>query len=230
MPKQGLTEIIVVMDKSGSMAGIRDDAIGAFNTFLEDQQKQSGEARLPLTLFDAGYHIIQVCSDIQNVQKLNTSTYIPGGFTALLDAVGRTIDEVGKRLSDMAEEERPERVVMAIITDGQENSSKEYNRKIVTDKIKLQEETYKWEIVFLAAGLQAMAEAQNIGIRASNRVGFEAGSAVAYTKSVKNLSVSIGNYRQGTAPDWQAHSEKTPLKDPESGSGRIDTKGPNTVR
>ena len=214
MPKQGLTEIIVVMDKSGSMNGIRDDAIGAFNTFLEDQQKEPGEARLTLTLFDTNYIIMQTRRDIQNVQKLDNSTYAPGGFTALLDAVGRTIDEVGKRLADTAEEKRPERVVMAIITDGQENSSKEYNRKTVTDKIKLQEETYKWEVVFLAAGIQAMAEAQNIGIRASNCVGFEAGSAVAYTASVKNLSSNVGSYRRGVTPDWRAHSEKTDIKDP----------------
>jgi len=218
MPKQGLTEIIVVMDKSGSMNGIRDDAIGAFNTFLEDQQKEPGEARLTLTLFDTSYNIVQTCKDIRNVPKLDNSTYAPGGFTALLDAVGRTIDEVGKRLADTAEEKRPERVVMAIITDGQENSSKEYNRKTVTDKIKLQEETYKWEVVFLAAGLKAMAEAQNIGIRASNCVGFEAGSAAAYTKSVQSLSQNIGNYRGGVAPDWQSES------------GRIDTKGPNIVK
>ena len=216
MPKQGLTEIIVVMDKSGSMNGIRDDAIGAFNTFLEDQQKEPGEARLTLTLFDTNYIIMQTRRDIQNVQKLDNSTYAPGGFTALLDAVGRTIDEVGKRLADTAEEKRPERVVMAIITDGQENSSKEYNRKTVTDKIKLQEETYKWEVVFLAAGIQAMAEAQNIGIRASNCVGFEAGSAAAYTESVKSLSSNVGAYRRGVTPDWRAHSEKTDIKDPDA--------------
>lgn len=204
MPKQGLTEIVVVMDKSGSMASIRDDAMGAFNAFLEDQKKLPGEARFTLTLFDTGYKLAHTRKDIKDVPKLSTSTYVPGGFTALLDAVGRTIDEVGKRLADTPEDERPERVVMAIITDGQENSSREYNCKTVTDKIKHQEENYQWEVVFLAAGKEAMTEARNIGIRASNLVGFAAGDAGAYKCSVHSLSKNVGSYRQGQTPDWRS--------------------------
>lgn len=202
MPKQGLTEIVVVMDKSGSMASIRDDAMGAFNTFLGEQKKAEGEAVLTLTLFDTVYDIVHTRKPIKDVPALTTGTYVPSGFTALLDAVGRTIDEVGKRLATTAEADRPERVVMVIITDGQENSSREYRRQTVMDKIQHQTDKYQWEFVFLAAGKDAMEEAQNIGIKASNLVGFAAGDAHQYRRAMLNVSANVKSYRVGQAVNW----------------------------
>lgn len=206
MPKQGLTEIVAVIDKSGSMDAIREDAMGAFNRFLSDQKNLPGEATFTLTLFDTNYNIVHARKPIKDVPELIRETYVPSGFTALTDAVGRTIDEVGKRLFDTPEPERPERVVMVIVTDGQENSSKEYSRQTVLDKIEHQTNVYQWEFVFLAAGPDAMKEAQRIGIKLPNVVAFAANDGGAYVRKMRSLSSNVGSYRRGLAPDWQADS------------------------
>ena len=192
--KQGLTEIICVIDKSGSMANLATDAIGGFNTFLQQQKFLPGDAIFTLTLFDTDYKIIHNGISIKTVPELTPQTYSPGGMTALFDAVGRTIDTVGQRLNKTPESERPEKIIVAILTDGQENSSKEYTRELLFDKIKLQHEIYKWEFVFLAANQNAMQAASSIGINPNNAVNFAAtanGVAVAY----RSVSDSVTNYR-----------------------------------
>jgi uncharacterized protein YegL len=203
VPKENLTEIIVVMDKSGSMDSIKGDAMGAFNTFLEEQQKLPGDAAFTLTLFDTAYDLVHTRKPIKDVPKLSENTYVPGGMTALLDAVGRTIDEVGRRLNDTPEEERPSRVVMAIITDGQENSSHEYKRQQVFDKIKTQKDAYQWEFVFLAAGQEAFKEAEGLGLSKSSIVAMSVGDPQAYVAEVRNFSHNVTNYRSGENVDWQ---------------------------
>jgi len=207
--KPNLTEIIVVMDKSGSMATIRDDAMGAFNTFLDEQKKLPGEAQLTLTLFDTAYDIVHKCAPIKEVPRLSTSTYTPGGMTALLDAVGRTIDEVGKRLAEKPEEERPSKVVMAIITDGQENSSHEYKRDQLMKMIDTQTNQFQWQFVFLAAGAEAFDEARGMGIAMDRIVKYRAGNAHHYAHAVKCMSSNVGAYRGGASAqsiDWTAGS------------------------
>jgi uncharacterized protein YegL len=194
MPKKDLTEIICVIDKSGSMYDIKNDAIEGFNTFLAEQKKQPGEATMTIVLFDTQYSFLVNGKSIQDVQELNSITYSPGGFTALLDAVGRAIDEVGQRLSNMPEEERPEKVIMAILTDGEENSSKEYSRQQVFDKIKHQKEIYKWEFIFLAAGQNAIQSAASIGINSNRAMNFVADAdGIGHTYSV--MGQSISSYR-----------------------------------
>lgn len=207
MPKKDLTEIIVVMDKSGSMDSIRNDAMGAFNTFLDEQKKVPGSAVFTLTLFDTTYTMVHKRKAIKEVPQLTYDTYVPGGMTALLDAVGRTIDEVGKRLADTADDERPERVVMAIITDGQENSSREYKRQQIMERIQHQTDTYKWVFVFLAAGKEAFAEAQSIGIQLQNIANYAADSGDAYKGAVRCFSSNVSAYRGGASGqsiDWSA--------------------------
>ena len=125
--KEGLTEIISIVDRSGSMQSILDDAIGGFNTFLAAQQRQPGEAKLSLILFDHEYQVVQQAVDIQQVEPLNQDTYVPRGSTALLDAVGKTIDAVGERLAATAESERPSQVIISILTDGYENARQTYS-------------------------------------------------------------------------------------------------------
>ena len=123
--RSDLTEIAFVLDRSGSMNPIAADAIGGFNTFLASQQSLPGEARLTLVLFDHEYLVTHNNVDIRSVPPLHSAAYLPRGMTALLDAVGRTIDDVGARLATTPEEQRPAKMIVAILTDGQATASRD---------------------------------------------------------------------------------------------------------
>ena len=182
--KTGLFEIVCVMDRSGSMAMTAQDAVGGFNTFLESQKKLPGDARLTLVLFNTEQKIEHDGKPIRDVEPLVAgSSYVPDGMTALLDAVAGTIDRVGKRLSETAEDEKPERVIVAIITDGHENSSKRHRLKDVAERVKRQQDDYKWEFLFLGANMDAFAEAGGMAIMPGtvrNYVPDAAGTRQAY--------------------------------------------------
>jgi hypothetical protein len=199
--KKGLCEIICVVDRSGSMGSIREDAIGAFNTYLEGQQKSPAEILLTYAQFDDVYEVVHNGKAIKDVPKLTHETYVPRGSTALLDAVGKTIDTVGARLAATLDGERPERVLFVIITDGGENSSREYTRKQVFDKISHQRDTYKWEFVFLAAGQDAFDEAQAIGILKGQVHVYAAMNAGAHHAAVQKLSATTDSYTSGGSAD-----------------------------
>jgi uncharacterized protein YegL len=169
-----LTDIAFVLDRSGSMNSIAGDAIGGFNAFLTQQQVQPGEARLTLVLFDHEYLVAHDNVDIHSVPPLDASTYIPRGMTALLDAIGRTIDAIGARLASTADDERPAKVIVAILTDGMENASRDYNNRRVADMISHQQEKYSWEFIFLAANQDAIATAHTLNIQAKDAVAFDA--------------------------------------------------------
>lgn len=171
---KNLTEIVCVIDRSGSMHSIRSDAIGGFNSFLDSQKQEAGEAKLTLVLFNHEYEQVHNGVAIQKVKPLNDATYVPAGMTALLDAVGRTIDDVGLRLSRMPEKERPSKVIMAILTDGLENASKDYTRDRIFDMIEHQRHKYNWEFVFLGANQDAIATARTLSIDAQDTVNFSA--------------------------------------------------------
>ena len=172
--KEGLTEIISIVDRSGSMQSILDDAIGGFNTFLAAQQRQPGEAKLSLILFDHEYQVVHQAVDIQQVEPLNQDTYAPRGSTALLDAVGKTIDAVGERLAATPESERPSQVIVSILTDGYENASQTYSKPKVAEMIKHQTEKYSWAFEFQAANMDAFAAAKELSIAPDRVVQFEA--------------------------------------------------------
>jgi len=192
--RQDLTEIIMVVDRSGSMAAVRDDAIGGFNTFLEDQKKQPGSANLTLVLFNQNYDIVLDGKPIQDVQPLTVETYVPGGMTALLDAMGRAINQTGTRLAAMEEKDRPGRVIMVVLTDGQENSSHEFSRANIAEMVKHQEEKYGWKVIFLSSDLNAIQQAStgaHAYIRMCNVVSHDADAdGVLYSYSVASRAVS----------------------------------------
>ena len=162
--KDNLTEIVFILDQSGSMWGLRDDTIGGYNTYVEDQKKHDGEAYLTTVLFDDHYVLLHDHVNIQNVKPITHDEYHPNGTTALMDAVGKTINYVGQRLSNTPEEERPAHVIFVITTDGYENASHEYTRAQVKQMIEHQQEKYSWQFIFVGAGIDAYAEAASIGL------------------------------------------------------------------
>lgn len=172
---------------------IRDDAIGGFNTFLADQQRLPGEATLTLALFNDGYRVVYQSVPIGNVKPIGRDDFVPGGMTALLDAVGRTIVSVGERLAALPDEQRPGKIILGILTDGQENASREYTRDQVFRMITHQRETYSWKFAFLAAGQDAFEEAQAIGILKAMTVQFDdqksygSGAHMAYSSMCRSF-------------------------------------------
>ncbi len=165
MTDKNLTEIICIIDRSGSMSSIRDDAIGGFNIFLEEQKGVTVDRCIfTYTQFDTDYEIVHCGIPIEDMKPLDHSTYVPRGSTALLDAIGRTINSVGARLSAVSESERPGKVAVVILTDGFENASKEFNLGTITEMIKTQSEQFKWEFVYLAAGKDAFEAGHRMGI------------------------------------------------------------------
>jgi uncharacterized protein YegL len=193
--KEGLSEIICVIDSSGSMKLIKNDAIGGFNSFLNEQKKLPGEATLTLIQFNTDYEVIHENKPLSDVSPINDKDYIPRGSTALLDAIGKAVDSTGRRLANTPEENRPEKVIVAILTDGKENASTSYDLSKIKDMIRHQKEKYSWEFIFLGANQDAFAEAAKIGIDSKDTLNFAAtddGIRSAYS----DMSNSISTYRK----------------------------------
>jgi hypothetical protein len=172
-----LTEIAYVLDRSGSMQSLASDAIGGFNSFLSSQQQVEGRANFTLVLFDHEYLVIHKSVDIRQVPALDAGTYVPRGQTALLDAVGRTIDDLGAHLATLPEQQRPGKVIVAIFTDGLENASRVFTTEKLAASIQHQQEKYNWEFLFLAANQDAIATASKLAIPAGQAMNFVASPA-----------------------------------------------------
>ncbi len=168
-----LTEIVFLLDRSGSMGGLESDTIGGFNAFIEKQGQFAGDTIVTAVLFDDRYEVLWNGIDV-NKAKLKDKDYYVRGCTALLDAIGKTILDVGCRLAKTSEEERPGKVIFVITTDGLENASREFTYEKIKELIKHQQEKYSWEFVFLGANIDAAREANSIGISTDNAFDFEA--------------------------------------------------------
>lgn len=190
-----LTEIAYVLDRSGSMQSLASDAIGGFNAFLESQKQLEGHANFTLVLFDHEYLVIHKSVDIRQVPPLDAQTYVPRGQTALLDAVGRTIDDLGAHLARLPEDKRPAKVIVAIFTDGLENASRVFTTERLAASIQHQQEKYSWEFLFLAANQDAIASAAKIAIPAAQAVNFAA-SPLGVRESQQILSKRVTESRQ----------------------------------
>lgn len=192
--KQGYTHIVMVLDRSGSMGGVIDDTIGGFNHFLEEQKNAPGEATLTLVQFDTMYDFVHTNKRLQDVPALDRKTFVPRGGTALLDAIGRTVNETGAFLSGLSEDERPAQVMFVIITDGEENQSREFSRERVFEMITHQREVYSWQFVFLGANQDAIQSGASLGIGAGSSLGY-AGSAIGTNAALRSMSSKTAQYR-----------------------------------
>jgi uncharacterized protein YegL len=168
-----VTEIIFLLDRSGSMSGLESDTIGGFNGFIKKQSQLEGETKVTAVLFDDSYEVLWDGIDAKKA-KLTDKNYYVRGCTALLDAVGKTILDIGYRLSKTNEDERPGKIIFVITTDGMENSSREFTYGKVKELIKHQQEKYHWEFIFLGANIDATKEANSIGIDLDNAYEFKA--------------------------------------------------------
>lgn len=169
---KNMTDINIVLDRSGSMSNCRAATIEAFNGFLESQRNGPDEATASLYRFDHEYEPVYEGKDIDSAPKLSERNFIPRGSTALFDAIGRTIDSIGARLTNTPEYERPNKVVVVIVTDGLENVSKEYSRKRIFDMIHHQEDKYHWTFVYMGANQDAYTEASHMGFASTNTLNF----------------------------------------------------------
>ncbi len=168
-----LTEIVFLLDRSGSMAGLEDDTIGGFNSFVKSQLSLPGDLILTTVLFDDKYEILW--NGVDPIGKsLTHKEYFVRGSTALLDALGKTILDVGNRLSSRPNEQRPGKVIFVITTDGQENSSKEFTYPKIKELIEHQQSKYRWDFIFLGANIDAVKEAKSIGINANEAFSYKA--------------------------------------------------------
>lgn len=192
--KKGFSELIFILDMSGSMGHLTKDTIGGFNAMIEKQKEVEGTANVTLVCFDDRYLKPYDNIPIEEVPQLTNDVYYPSGMTALYDAVGRTIDEVGKRLYDTPEEERPEKVIISITTDGHENSSQEYTFDRLKSMIKHQQDVYNWEFIFLGADITAVNHAIDLGISPSFASTWTTSSA-GMASHTEGLSKAMSNIR-----------------------------------
>lgn len=171
--KKNKREIVVVLDRSGSMDRIASDMEAGLNRFINDQKELDGECLLTLVQFDDRYEVVH---DALPIKKFKNFKLVPRSMTALYDALGKTINTVGDRLANTPEEERPEKIVFVSVTDGLENASGEFNAEQVKDMIKHQENKYNWKFVYLGANQDAFAEGQKFGMRAGTTMNYAATS------------------------------------------------------
>jgi Mg-chelatase subunit ChlD len=174
--RSDLTDITLVVDRSGSMQDVQADAEGGVNAFIENQANQPGEALLTLVQFDTEYEFLHNGVPIQDVPEYHL---VPRGMTALLDAVGRAINETGERLAKMNEQDRPGLVVFVIMTDGLENSSVEFEKPQIKQMIQEQQDKYNWHFTFLGANQDAFAEANKMGMASSYAANYSPGKEFA---------------------------------------------------
>ncbi len=196
--KKDLSEIVIILDESGSMGSCKSDTIGGVNLFLENQKRIKGDVRVTLVKFSDYYKIINDAIPLDQVAYLDDHNYTPSFSTALLDAVGKTINNLGKRFADTPETERPERIIFAVITDGYENSSREFTRSQIFQMVTHQKQKYNWEFIFLGADIDAWGE--EIGIMMNVNI-----NKNDLSRSFKGLSYHVLYCRMGRIIDTSAN-------------------------
>ncbi len=189
--KKGLTELVFILDRSGSMQGLEADTIGGFNSMIEKQKKEEGEAYVSAVLFDDRMEVLYDRVELQKVESMTDRQYYVRGCTALLDALGGAIHHIGNVHKYAREEDVPEKTIFVITTDGMENASRTYSLDRVRRMVERQQKQYHWEFLFLGANIDAIAEASRFGIhasRAANYVHDSAGTRLNFDVLSKAIS------------------------------------------
>ncbi len=189
-----------ILDKSGSMCGLENDTIGGYNNMLEKQRNVKGKCVITTVLFNNQYELLHDRADIRSISPITKREYYAGGSTALLDAIGKTIHKIGNAQKNIKEEFRAEKVMFVIITDGEENSSREYSLKQIKHQIERQKSKYGWEFIFLGANIDAVATAKQFGISEDCAVDYipdKEGTSLNY----EMISKSVAEFREcGNVP------------------------------
>ena len=215
--KKNLTEIVFILDRSGSMAGLEGDTIGGFNSMIEKQKGEPGEAYVSTVLFDNVSEVIHDRIDIQKIEPLTRNQYYVRGSTALLDAVGSAIHHIGNVHKYARPEDRPEKTLFVITTDGMENASRHYSYERVKMMIERNTDKYGWEFIFLGANIDATKEAARFGIRADRAANYNAdsvGTAVVYEAvcdavcSVRASKAMSTGWKEKVDADYQKRGKK----------------------
>ena len=214
MSRKGLTELVMILDRSGSMSGLEADTIGGFNSMIEKQKKEEGEAYVSVVLFDDENEVIYDREDIRKVEPMTDRQYYVRGCTALLDAVGGAIRHIGNVHKYAREEDVPEKTIFIITTDGLENASREFSYEKVRRMIERQKEKYHWEFMFLGANIDAVKEAGRFGIAPNRAVRYENDSA-GTRLNYEVVSDIVGCARQApSAGDMTAMLDNGELLEP----------------
>lgn len=210
-----LTELAFILDRSGSMQNLAGAAIEGFNHFLHEQQSAPGRARLTLVLFDDEYLVPAQSLPVAEVLPLDERSYVPRNTTALLDAIGRTVDELGTRFAALPEHERPGKVIVAILTDGLENASVHETWRTVSQRIRHQTEKYAWDFLFLGANQDAIATAAQLHIAAHNAATYQAdGAGIRSTaRSISKKSAALRARAAGVATPEEIIHAAAPMQE-----------------
>ena len=215
--KKGLTEIVFILDRSGSMSGLEKDTIGGFNTTIEKQKQEEGEAIVSTVLFDNDMEVLHDRVSLEKVAPLTDKEYYARGCTALLDAIGGAIHHIGNVHKYAREEDRPEKTIFVITTDGYENASRRYTSDRVKQMVERQKQKYGWEFIFLGANIDAVETARNFGIdeeRAANYVNDEAGIGVMYEaqcclmSDIRQNRKNERNWKKNVDADYQKRNRR----------------------
>lgn len=202
--RNDLTELVFILDKSGSMHGLEADTIGGFNSLIEKQKKEDGKALVTTILFDDKTEVVHDRVDLEYIRNLNNEQYVTGGSTALLDAVGGAVSHIRKIHKYIRPEDVPAKTLFVITTDGMENASRRYTYDKVKKLIEHQKAKYGWEFIFLGANIDAAETAVSMGIsrdRAADYISDRAGTALNY--SVLSEVASAVRSGKGISADWK---------------------------
>ena len=207
--KKGLTELVFILDRSGSMHGLENDTIGGFNSMIEKQKAEDGSAYVSTVLFNSVSTVVHDREDIRSIKPMTRRQYTVGGCTALLDAIGKAIHHIGNVHKYAREEDRPEHTIFIITTDGMENASHCFTAEQIRQKIERQKRKYGWEFIFLGANIDAIETARHIGIspdRAANYRSDSEGTRLNYDV----VSAAVAHYRDASClpPDWKERIEQ----------------------